>query len=516
VYLPTSAAAVCAYFLQGISMQQWWQSFGLVVLTLGSVANSVAAERLLTVGGGYSPSGNQVSLEKNVHYYQRMLPRMGLDRRPHHVLFADGNDPAPDLQVRDPQDAASATVHDLAAILGHEDGLDERYRTHALTAVDGPATTTALDAWFTAQRDWQPGERLLFYYTGHGGGGDKKTPRNTNLRLWDGEVFSVTDLVTRLDRMPTEVPVVLVMVQCHSGGFADVLFAKGDATAELADQPRCGFFSTVPERVAAGCTADIDEEDYQEYSTYFWAALSGETRLGKTIVRPDYDGDGRVSLAEAHAYVIITSPTIDIPIKTSDVFLRRFSQLDDDSHAAYRLDQPFSHLRDGADHITRAVLDGLSRELGLTGDERLVSARAREQSLVEQRKEFDKRLGEARKERDAQRKTLAKALKARWPELSNPYHPRVHELLNDAQDPIGTFLDTQASLEKFHQALERLGALEDQKLELERQQAKVLRFLRAAENVVLAGNLPLLSDAALLTRFTALLALEGSVVGSDG
>ena len=493
-----------------------WQPLALFLLLLAGSALGSAAERLLTIGGGYNPSGNQVSLEKNIQYYQRVLPRLGLDGCPHHVLFADGTDPAPDLQVRDPKNAASDTIRDLAAILAKEDGIDLRYRSHALTNVDGPAHIAALDAWFSAQGAWSPAERLLLYYTGHGGGGDKKTPRNTDLRLWDGEVFRVTDLVTRLERLPAEVPVILVMVQCHSGGFADVIFAKGDPTADLAEQPRCGFFSTVPERVAAGCTPDIDEEDYQEYSTYFWAALAGETRLGRTIDRPDYDQDGRVSLAEAHAYVILTSPTIDIPIKTSDVFLRRFSQLDDDSREAWRLDQSYSSLLTGVDPVTRAVLEGLSLELGFTGDQRVQNAQGREQGLADTRKQIDKRVGEARKEYDTHRKVLAKALRAHWPELGNPFHPRVHELLSDPQDPIRRFLDAQVPLAQFHRAIERLGALEEEKLDVERQQAKVLRFLRAAENVVLAANLPLLADATLVARFVALQALEGSVLGADG
>ena len=58
---------------------------------------------------------------------------------------------------------------------------------------------------------------------------------------------------------------------------------------------RCGFFATVHDRKAAGCTADIDEANYQEYSTYFFAALRGKTRTGTPITPPDYDGDGRVS-----------------------------------------------------------------------------------------------------------------------------------------------------------------------------------------------------------------------------
>lgn len=493
-----------------------WHLVGVLAALIGSNSSIVGAERLLTIGGGYSPSGNQVSLEKNVQFYQRVLPRLGLTGVPHHLLFADGTNPAPDLQVNDPKHAADDTVHDVAAILGSADGIDERYRTNHLTGVDGPALTANIDAWFTAQKEWKDSERLFLYYTGHGGGGDKKTPRNTNLRLWDGEVFSVSDLVTRLDRLPTTVPVIMVMVQCHSGGFADVIFAKGDATGELSDHPRCGFFSTVPERVAAGCTSDIDEEDYQEYSTYFWAALSGETRLGKTITRPDYDRDGHVSLVEAHAYVSITSPTIDIPIKTSEIFLRRFSQLDDESQEARHENLPYSVLVKAADPVTRAVLDGLSKTLGLTGEDRFKTARTQERSLAQERREIDKRLIEARKERDGHRKVLAKALKTHWPELSNPFHPRLHELLSDEGDPIGTFLDGQESLEKFYKTLELVATLDGEKMEIERKQAKFLRFVRALENVILEGNLPLLADAEIVARYRSLCALESSVLGAGG
>ena len=117
------------------------------------------------------------------------------------------------------------------------------------------------------------------------------------------------------------------MVQCYSGGFANFIFKDGDPKNDLSKQPRAGFFATVEDRVAAGCTPDIREENYREYSTRFWEALCGETRMGQKVEQPDYNKDGKVSLSEAHTYVIINSQTIDIPIKTSDVFLRKFIDL---------------------------------------------------------------------------------------------------------------------------------------------------------------------------------------------
>ena len=110
--------------------------------------------------------------------------------------------------------------------------------------------------------------------------------------------------------------------------FCQFYFPRGRFKKGLHPQVRAGFFATVHDRVAAGCTPDIREENYQEYSTHFWEALCGESRIGKKIQKPDFNGDGSTSLTEAHAYVVIHSNTIDIPIKTSDVFLRRFSSFD--------------------------------------------------------------------------------------------------------------------------------------------------------------------------------------------
>ena len=139
------------------------------------------------------------------------------------------------------------------------------------------------------------------------------------------------DFVARLDKLDPQVRVVLVMVQCYSGGFANCIFNEGDAKKGVTGANRCGFYATVHNRPAAGCTPDIDEENYQEYSSSFWSAICGQTRTGQPVAPPDYDGDGRVSFAEAHAYTVLTSNTIDIPVKTSDAFLRAVSKTKDDN-----------------------------------------------------------------------------------------------------------------------------------------------------------------------------------------
>src|SRR5689334_12150132 len=52
-----------------------------------------AADHFLTFGGGDSASHNQVSLEKNVLYLQRVLNELGVSPASHDIYFSDGTDP---------------------------------------------------------------------------------------------------------------------------------------------------------------------------------------------------------------------------------------------------------------------------------------------------------------------------------------------------------------------------------------------------------------------------------------
>ena len=57
---------------------------------------------LLVLGGGYSPSGNEVSLESNVKYLHRQKDKIGLSKFKIKTLFADGLDSSRDIKYRNP------------------------------------------------------------------------------------------------------------------------------------------------------------------------------------------------------------------------------------------------------------------------------------------------------------------------------------------------------------------------------------------------------------------------------
>jgi hypothetical protein len=484
-------------------------------------------DHFLTIGGGDAPASNQVSLEKNVLLFQRLLGERYPRGARHQVFFSDGEDAGRDLQFQDPEFPIPQEHLYLAELLGDLAGIDLQYRSHQIAGASA-ATREHVEAWFRhAGTRLSEGDRLFIYVTGHGGeAASKDRPHDTDLRLWDEGSLRMSEFATLLDHVPARVPVVLVMVQCYSGGFAHSLFKAGDRDQGLSSANRCGFFATVHDRPAAGCTPDIDEEDYREYSTYFFEALRGKSRTGEPVERPDYDGDGRTSLAEAHARVVLTSTTIDVPVRTSDAFLRVYSQSPRNRRpggarpvrppqtagAATLLsaDTPYEQLIRHADAIDRAVIDGLSAELRLTGPTRGQAARAKAREIQGKMRGIDERIADVQQEYDQARDAIKAAVLKRWPELSNPWHPSTARILKADADDLIDLIESHASYERFDKSGVELGDLDAAKLDYERDWAKHQRLIRALQGVALAANLPHVATPDLVERFQKLRAAEGA------
>ena len=74
----------------------------LIGLAISVCGDARAADYVLTIGGGYSPSGNQASLENNVLYFQRVLEESKLDVAGNDIYFSDGTADGRDLQAWPP------------------------------------------------------------------------------------------------------------------------------------------------------------------------------------------------------------------------------------------------------------------------------------------------------------------------------------------------------------------------------------------------------------------------------
>ncbi|HEY2839911.1 MAG TPA: C13 family peptidase, partial [Pirellulales bacterium] len=437
----------------------------------------LAADHFLTIGGGYSPHGNQVSLEKNVLFFQTLLGKLNLTGSPHDIFFSDGDSPQRDLQFIDPAQAVPKINRLLAQLFGKEDDLDARFRTHQVPGIRGGSSPENLDRWFDeVGKTLKPGDRLVIYLTGHGGKG--QDIQNPHFYMWQRRQWPMKDFVTRLDKLDPQVRVVLVMVQCYSGGFANCIFNEGDSKKGITAANRCGFYATVHNRPAAGCTPDIAEENYQEYSSSFWSAICGQTRTGQPVAPPDYDGDGKVSFAEAHAYTVLTSNTIDIPVKTSDAFLRAVSKTKDDNLAdLVTPDASYDTLEQLATPVERSILKGLSDVLSLSGTERTKGARDLAAELEKQRGAVNNEKKKLQGNYNGLRGTIAESLKLRWPELENPWHPQVTEDIQRESQEIVAAIEAHPKFSEFAKLHDQIEEHSTKSLDLERRWVKCQRFV---------------------------------------
>lgn len=479
-------------------------------------SSAQAADHFLTIGGGPAPTSNQASIEKNVLWYRQVLADLGLAARPHDVFFGDGDSPARDVQYFDANQSPPRVNELLAQLRGEEKGLVYHYRGHHVEGARGGSSPENLDLWFReVGSKLVAGDRLLIYMTGHGGKGPNE--QDPHFYMWNRRQWSVKELVSRLDRLPQGVRTTLVMVQCYSGGFANSIFNDADATKGLGAADRCGFFATVHNRPAAGCTPDIRDEDYQEYSSAFWAALTGVTRSGQVLTEVDRDGDGKVSFAEAHAHALLSSETIDVPVKTSDAFLRAYSRgsgAGPDGTPLVSVDRTYETLLSLARPLDRAVLEGLSQRLELQGSDRGRQANSRRESLEHEKRHALKEKQRLEREIDGPRKQILETLKWAWPELESPWRPDVPELLARDGLAIVATIEGHTAYSEFSRLRAEIEEANNRVAELDRRWAKHQRFIRTLENVALEANLPSVATAETQARYRSLRESEEGTLGS--
>ncbi|MFK7820760.1 MAG: hypothetical protein AB8G99_18725 [Planctomycetaceae bacterium] len=472
----------------------------LLALTLLSTACEESRSRdfFLTIGGGYAPSGNQASLENNVLYVQRFMQRQALEKND--IFFADGTNPSADLEVMDPKSVPKANRL-MAEFFGSTRNLGLSYRNHRVPNVRGGTNPKNVQNWFqTVGPTMQRGDRLIVYVTAHGSGSrDQRNTHETTIAMWNNSAMKMTEFVGLLDKLPQDVDVIVVMVQCHAGGFARFIFNGGNPKAGLSPQRRVGFFATVHDRQAAGCTPEVDETTYVEYSTYFWAAISGKDRTGKPVTRPDYNKDGEVSLEEAHAYTVLTADTIDLPLKSSGEFLTQHGRYGRPGGNLLTDDAVYADVLAVASPAQRAVLNGLSEQLGLSGEERVMNA-----FEVTRRGNRGRRRGRTQTRSPAfeLKRKIAAAVRRKWPSLANVMNPKAIELLTTRSAEFIRAIEGHPDYRRYRELADRPAVNEQKK------RVKYERFLRTVDNVIFAENLKREGKTELFSQYESIVAAE--------
>ena len=343
-----------------------------LTLLIGAAAHAQNAPlRTLIISGGPNFNSNQYAIESNARYVEKLTEKSSWRR----VTFADGRPNSRTIAAVQTSPAI-ATERVLSWIL-QEELPDPPIVAQASTLrrIDADSTKPSVTKILGEFAQPAPDERGLLYFTGHGNaGGTRRRPdyQNTTFALWNNEDISEREVADSIRAWPARNPLFVVAVQCHSGGFANLIFEDGDPQKPLADRDIAGFFSSTGQRVAAGCTPEVNERDYQDFTTHFFAALSGVSRDGRAISGADSDGDGTVSGSEAFAYANIHDLSIDVPVATSDAYLRSvYADNKDDWQKT-----PYSQIVANAQLWQKAMLNQLSSALNLTGETRVADAMA--------------------------------------------------------------------------------------------------------------------------------------------
>ena len=523
----------------GLKTRRLFLSFVLIAASLPTATsgpNALAIDYVLTIGGGYEPAGNQASLEANVLFFQQLVDQQFPSTTRHQVFFADGLDAKEDLQVSSPR---SESTTPTIALLESAFAIDRprlSYRNHQVPNVRGPISPKSirigLDEIAAQLTDR---DRLFIYVTAHGSPGQSKDSMNTSITCWNKQSLSMKTFSQWLDRLPSRIPVVLVMAQCYCGGFANTMFEGGEIGNGLAKGVRVGFFAQRFDLPAAGCRPDIENDE--EYSSYFWGAFMGRSRTGKLAEGVDCDNNGRVSFDEAHAYAVRASQTIDIPLKTSDMFLRHYSRIagyestrikgspsdisqnDEDDP---KLDHFMGRLQEIANLgslAQRVSIESLALQLGLPLDCEVAEVFRMNQAQSEVFQQS--RLGAGRRgsggpngrrgPRNSGRRDFQKEIVESWPDLTNPADWNELPWLNGSEgESILDQLRQLPSFEMYNKSMDERRLVREKAAAAELKDVQFKRLVHTMESIVLAQNLARVADKEIQSRYRAIIELESS------
>jgi thiol-disulfide isomerase/thioredoxin len=255
----------------------------------------------LLLNGGGKPETNYQSHLTHVRDIVALLREGGLPDERIFIFASDGSAPEADLATRERNEQEWFWILPQASV-----GRQLRPPiTLEDSVVDGfelrPATRNALTEWFKKEgRKLGPHDTLLLYVTDHGRKNAKDLKNNT-ITLWN-ESLNVAELKDMLARLDPKVRVVMLMSQCFSGSFANVILPDRDDA--LPSGRVCGYFASTADRPAYGCYPENRGKDGVGHSHHF---IDAAGVLG--------------NLSEAHRRVLVTDDTPDVPHTASDFFL---------------------------------------------------------------------------------------------------------------------------------------------------------------------------------------------------
>ncbi len=529
-----------------VRTRNWFASLMVGILCVAIFSSQAhAKDYFVIVGGGFSPESNQASLEANLIFFQNVLAERGLSESRQFYYFADGDDNADDLQIVAPKQKSEHELVKLLRGMHRQDFEEVEYRNHEVPNINGrssPENVKKCLSDIAAQA--VAGDRVVVYITAHGGSGSRKSPHNTTVMGWDRSSFSVSDFSDWLAKLPAEVSCVSIMAQCYCGGFADAIFDHGDQKNGLSQRLQTGFFAQQHNLPAAGCRPDIENDE--EFSSYFWGAMVGRSRTGESFVGVDDNEDGKVSFAEAYAFTVISSRTIDIPLRSSDRLLRVYSSLDpsiqavqeddaiaesgevteelsdsrsmedDDAEDApaksprkssVALSGAVTELIRDSNPTTKRIAIALMKQLGVPEQADVSEVYRMQDELYADDRSSG---GRGRSRWRSGRRQLLSLIGSRWEKLADrdEWRDYVSQLPNEECDSIFKEIQNLDGFGDYKKIRDEAQARIERSQAMELQQVAFKRLIHHLELAVLEKNLPLCATKEIQSRYRAMIELE--------
>ena len=456
-------------------MRQLCLASTIAALTL-ALNQSFATEAIL-VGGGNDVHGSQGQIELNVKWVQQVLADQDVSTS---TYFTDGEETGLDVHYQLLPDQVPTANEPLARVFGNWVLHARRYKEHDIPNVVGSTRRDELVPALRERVDATADTDLLLIYNGHGGQSHSSTDQVT-LKLWDNTTLSANELHAIVK--PRIAPFRYVFTQCYSGGFHRLAYQNPTTGLAVSKAPRCGFTAESAYRLSEGCSASIDSDDYRDYTTYFFAALSGNERDGEIISRnADVNDDGVTTLREAHLFTIEEAYSTDLSRSSSEDYLTQWQpwylrwlpppvNLPNNEYAqlfrdlANRYDIPLSR------NMARQIRQQLNDTLALIDDTQL-----QRQSLRQQERELQY--------------SLQSKLSQNWPNLLGPYTGAYQKMAADGElTTISAAITELPGYPALVNVQDQDRGLDNTLLDLERKATQYQKMLRLRQLATLKQQL---------------------------
>ena len=437
--------------------------------------------RWVGIGGGATPDSNPISLEDDLLLARDVLGDGGV------VLFAGGPGTRA-VQIDDGADEGDPLRSALAQLFAPRRLPGARYAPTRLEP-HGPATIDTVGSVLERALAEQ-GAPLLVWIGAHGDRGE--APADSTVLLWAGGELDATSFAELAHEAAR--PLRLVVASCFSGGLAELAFAALDPDNGPTDLEVCGLFATSWDAEASGCDPSPDRAAQEGYAIHFFEALRGQDREGRDARGEiDLDGDGVITLLEAHARVRTAALSFDRPTTMSSRLLRALAPRAG-GHAA--VDLPEEEI----------VVRVLGERLRIEG---VRDAEARLEAIARRREELEAAIDEERTRADDLWWAIQGEMLARWPVLDDPWHADWAPTLERERAAIVEVLDTLPELAAWRAAEDDADAMDVTLAALQIEEAPLRRWLEARETLELASRLAAQGGPAL-ARWRRMRACEAS------